>query len=170
VSGDKSIPESFGYVSKKMKTFNMSGNRLEALPESFSHLKTLEKLDLGSARFEPERSRLLRYGNNIYHLPKEFGLHFESLVELRLDECGINELPEGFGRSMTQVKLIDLHCNSLSRLPNSFCAMKNLETLTISLNYLTILPSDFGNLTSLQECFLSSNLVSNVSCSVNTRF
>ena len=141
----------------------MSGNRIDSLPESFSSLTSLEKLDLGSALFKPVRSNSFRNGNNIYTLPKEFGFYFESMTELRLDECSIFKLPDGFGRSMAKLKILDLHGNALTQLPDSFCQMISLETLTISLNGLKTLPPNFGNLNSLKKCYLSSNFVSSFS-------
>ena len=158
VSG-RPLSESFGLVSKKLKKLKMPGNRMDSLPESFSFLSSLEELDLGSDRFEPEGSRNFNNGNNIYELPKEFGIHFEFMIDLRLDECGIRKLPEGFGRGMPNLQFLDLHANILMALPDSFCEMKSLKICTLSLNAIRTLPRSFGDLRSLQELFLANNMV-----------
>lgn len=167
VSGEP-LSESFGLISKKLKKLKMPGNRMDSLPESFSFLSLLEELDLGSDKFEPERSKHFRNGNNIYELPKEFGIHFEFMIDLRLDECGIMKLPEGFGRGIPNVKFLDLHANALMTLPDSFCEMKSLQICTLSLNGIRTLPRNFGDLLSLQELFLANNMVRRTSLSFLT--
>lgn len=57
--------ENFGIHVTQLRNFDISGNLIDKLPESFALLSNLEYVDMGSALFEPERRRELRNGNNI---------------------------------------------------------------------------------------------------------
>lgn len=151
--------EEFGLVSTKIVHFDISGNMLSGLPESFAEITTLEYIDIGSALFEPERKRNLRNGNNILQLPKEFGVHLSNLRELRIDECAVEVLPTNFGRGLPNLVIFDSHCNNLVELPESFCLMAKLEMCTISMNGLQRLPERLGDLIALKELRLENNQV-----------
>lgn len=158
--GEDVFPESFGKTSKLLVKFDVPGNFMENLPESFALLESLTVIDVGSALYEPERKWDWRHGNNINTLPSQFGLYFHNLIELRLDECEIQELPSCFGEGMESLKVLDLHHNMVKQLPNSFCKLTRLEILTLSTNGLKRLPDNFGNLVVLKELYLSNNQVS----------
>jgi Leucine-rich repeat (LRR) protein len=101
----------------------------------------------------------LRNGNNIRHLPKDFGLYFINIKELRLDENDIEELPQCFGEGMPELEILDLYCNVIQYLPDSLCKLKSLRQFSIGMNCLKKLPEDFGNLTALEELRLELNEV-----------
>ena len=154
------FPEPFGHTSKKLKRLELAGNFMEAFPESMGLIESLEFLDIGSDRYEPERKDHMRNGNNVIFLPTSFGSYFHNMQELRLDENHINELPADFGSGLGLLKVLDLHCNNIRGiLPKSFCQMVSLEYLTLSMNGLTELPADIGNMRQLKELILNSNQV-----------
>ncbi|WAQ98664.1 LRC59-like protein, partial [Mya arenaria] len=52
---------------------------------------------------------------------------------------------------------LDLSCNLLADLPDTFCSLTYLVKIDLSKNLLTSLPDDFGNLTRLQYLDLLGN-------------
>lgn len=153
------LNEDFGLNNIKLRRFDISGNLMQALPESLARIETLVQIDMGSTLFEPERKKNLRNGNNILFLPKHFGEHFYNLHELRIDECGIDELPAGFGNGLANLVVFDSHCNNLRELPESFCLLAKLQFCTISMNELKRLPDRIGDLHALKELHLENNQV-----------
>lgn len=156
---DKQFPDHFGEISKKLTKLDLSGNLLNELPATLGKISALTFIDMGSALFEPERNKILRNGNNLTHLPFDFGLNLEHIVELRFDENQIEDLPECFGDGMPNLGILDLYCNCLVTLPDSFCKLSKLRFLTIGMNCLKRLPQDFGNLGELEELRLEKNQV-----------
>jgi Leucine-rich repeat (LRR) protein len=134
------VPESFGRLSQLTK-LELSGNQLEALPESFGRLSQLTKLDL--------------YGNKLEALPESFG-QLSQLTELALYGNQLEALPESFGQLSQLTKLV-LGGNKLEALPESFGQLSQLTKLHLSGNKLEALPESFGRLSQLTKLFLSDN-------------
>lgn len=49
--------------------------------------------------------------------------------------------------------------NALHELPDSFCKLKSLKVCQMSKNKIQILPSEFGDLSALEDLRLDNNLV-----------
>ncbi|MDF5714424.1 MAG: COR domain-containing protein, partial [Rhizonema sp. NSF051] len=64
--------------------------------------------------------------------------------------------------SLTNLQSLDISRNQLSSLPSEFGCLINLQSLDISRNQLSSLPSEFGSLTNLQSLDISRNQLSSL--------
>lgn len=81
--------------------------------------------------------------------------------ELDLSLCSIVKVPVKQILSLQKVAVLDLSCNMISELTDSFCSLVNLEQLDLSKNSLISLPDNIGNLENLKRLDLySNNLIS----------
>lgn len=138
-----------------MKHFDLGGNCIEALPESFGDLEDLEFMDMGSTSDELERKRNMQNGNFLIYLPLNFG-KLCNLRQLYLDENSIENLPENFG-DLINLEYLDLCHNNLVHLPESFGKLQSLEVCLLSINYIECLPDNFGQLQKMRELRLDDN-------------
>ena len=99
------ISEKFGHTCQKLTYFDMGGNFMDKLPDSFGEMKNLQKLRLGSCIGELER-RAFQNGNWLTYLPPSF-CSLVTLTEIYLDENLLQELPEDFG-NLVNLEFIDL--------------------------------------------------------------
>lgn len=168
----RSLPADFGNL-RELKTLFLDANpQLESLPTSFGNLKKLQDLRLENS-----------VGLFKNSFPAEL-TQLSSLENLSLIQCSISSLPESFA-NLQNLNSLDLGENStLSALPASFKQLKNLKTLHLndcpavfkkssSLSdivelhaledlYLsncdiTLLPSNWGDLSNLNMLALSGN-------------
>jgi len=63
----------------------------------------------------------------------------KSLNELILRDCGIAELPEDLGKELSQLRVLDIENNQVSKLPDSLHELPHLELLNVNHNKLTSL-------------------------------
>ena len=77
--------------------------------------------------------------------------------ELDLSLCSIVKVPVKQISNLQKVTVLDLSCNMVSELQDSFCFLVNLEQLDLSKNSLISLPENFGNLKMLRRLDLYSN-------------
>lgn len=85
-------------------------------------------------------------------------IKFKSLVEMKLRNIGLNDLPKNFVQQ--HLITLDVSNNNLKKLSNTMLQMSNLEQLDLSRNQLTTIDYLFDHLTSLKQLNLSSNLIS----------
>ena len=149
------LPSRFGENLNRLKYFNLAGNQLTVLPDTFALLESLEDLRLGSTIPELER-RDFQNGNWLRVFPDGFG-HLSKLKHLQADENRIVELPKSFGASLQLLTYVDLAQNTLAALPDSFCDLAGLVSCRLSQNKLSMLPSDFGRLSELRDLYLDNN-------------
>lgn len=148
------FPPNFGDVCKKLRRFDLGGNFMSALCDSFGNLEALEYVHLGSVIDELERSNF-QNGNWMMHLPNNFGLLL-NLREAHLDENQLAQLPDNFG-CLVNLEWLDLGQNQLTDLPESFGNLRALRYCQLSKNKLETLPSNFGELKGLQDLRLDNN-------------
>lgn len=123
-NGTKELPKNFGNLSS-LETFNSEYNLLKELPESFGNLSSLKRLVLTN--------------NNLQKLPENFG-NLSQLTHLYLYNRK-NQSSVFQTYDHTKGKLInDSHKgykilkNNITRLPESFSNLKNLNYVELSLN------------------------------------
>ncbi|XVF78441.1 hypothetical protein PTKIN_Ptkin14bG0133400 [Pterospermum kingtungense] len=104
---------------RQLRLLNLKGcKRLRCLPTNKIGMGSLEKLVLSGC-------------SNLQRFPEIDG-KMERLLELYLDETGIEELPSSIG-DLIGLKLLDLRdCKNLFSLPSSICGCKCLKTLNLS--------------------------------------
>ncbi|MBU1077977.1 MAG: leucine-rich repeat domain-containing protein [Spirochaetes bacterium] len=79
-----------------------------------------------------------------------------NLEELRLCNCGIEDLPQGLFK-LKKLKKLHLSGNRLTRLPDQIGELIRLEELHLDGNKLEKLPSSIRRLKNLQELWLDNN-------------
>ncbi|XP_064637206.1 leucine-rich repeat-containing protein 59-like [Lineus longissimus] len=77
--------------------------------------------------------------------------------ELDLSLSSLTVVPVKDLAPLTMATNLDLSCNFLVTLPDSFCTLKHVVSLNLSKNQLTSLPSNFGALSKLQNLDLVKN-------------
>ena len=82
--------------------------------------------------------------------------------ELDLSLCSIVKVPVKQISTLQKVTVLDLSCNRISDLQDSFCSLINLVQLDLSKNSLVSLPENFGNLKNLKRLDLYSNNLINL--------
>lgn len=81
-----------------------------------------------------------------------------NIIELKLDNCNLTDLPESF-RHLQFLRKLNLYRNELRNLPESFVELKSLQFLDLGANALETLPESFGNLVSLQILSITNRFV-----------
>lgn len=82
--------------------------------------------------------------------------------ELDLSLCSIIKVPVKQISNLQKVTVLDLSCNKISELQDSFCSLINLVQLDLSKNCLVSLPENFGNLKNLKRLDLYNNKLINL--------
>ncbi|GLJ16696.1 hypothetical protein SUGI_0286820 [Cryptomeria japonica] len=156
------FPRSIGFLKHLQKiSFYGKGAPIEALPEEFCHLHSLEYLKLvGCDKLKSLPSkfgdlinlRLLKLTkcSGIEGLPEEF-CHLQSLEYLKLARCDkLKSLPSKFGDLINLRRLKLTKCSGIEGLPEEFCRLQPLKYLKLDgCDKLKSLPSKFGDLTNL---------------------
>lgn len=101
--------------------------------------------------------------NNVYNWLKRYK-NVRIDVRLSKDELHVlNTLPSNI---IHQIQTLDLSCNQLTSLPESFGQLQSLQTLYLHCNYLTSLPESIGQLQNLQKLYLQNNRLTCLSESI----
>lgn len=80
--------------------------------------------------------------------------------ELDLSLCSLTKVPVKEIAALPKARVVDLSCNSLTTLTETFCSLRQLVRLDLSKNALKELPQEFGNLNQLKELDLYCNQLS----------
>jgi len=145
-------------------SLDLSGRRIEELPESIGELTNLTSLNLENNRLTvlSESIRQLTnlislnlYNNQLRALPKSIG-HLINLTSLDLNSNRLTTLPESIGQ-LINVLSLDLRYNQLTSLPESIGQLTNLTSLVLYGNRLRTLPESIGQLTNLTSLILGCN-------------
>jgi hypothetical protein len=94
----------------------LTGNQIQALPDSFGNLSSLQYLFLNE--------------NQLTHLPKSFG-NLRALQWLDLRNNHLQSLPESFG-NLESLEGLDLSGNLIKDFPRSFEKLWRLKSLNFS--------------------------------------
>ncbi|KAJ3100696.1 hypothetical protein HDU97_001983 [Phlyctochytrium planicorne] len=146
---------------KNLRTINLSGNRIRAIPKEFSDLPLLESINLFNNLLEsieglqncPRIQTLILSTNFLKRLPASVA----QMTSIETIDLGINSL-ESLDGIENLVELTSLRCNNqkLERLPPSFAKLKKLTTLDLSNNLLEN-ANGFRNLPNLVSLDISQN-------------
>lgn len=131
-----------------LRTLNLFGNELQALPTGLSRCGQLRLLDISANHPAPA------IGAGQKPAPDFTGL--AKLEILRAESDGWRNLPATIGR-LTTLREIYLDNNRLKRLPAEIGGLKELRVLHLSNNRLQKVPEELGNLQNLRELDLSYN-------------
>ncbi|MFX1294137.1 MAG: DUF99 family protein, partial [Promethearchaeota archaeon] len=142
------IGESFLKSERKKKKLKRKaiGAKKEISPEQAEILEALE-IEIGKP---------LPLVNKIFATAFGIKLEGKMIVGLGLYKCGLETLPDNFGK-LVFLQELTLQDNKLTTLPESICDLKLLTFLILHNNQLITLPKSFGNLKSLQVLELSDN-------------
>ena len=149
------LPDDFANKLDQLREFNLSHNRLSALPpaQSWCALESLVNLSLGH--------------NQLRALPEHFGHgNAPPLVRLSADHNQIASLPSSLGMLSDCVE-IDLSHNALATLPPGLSGLRSLRKLSLAKNRLGALPVDLlAAPPPLVELDLSENRLQSLSLGV----
>ncbi|MCC5946193.1 MAG: leucine-rich repeat domain-containing protein [Bernardetiaceae bacterium] len=114
---------------------------LGALPESFTKLKNLRKIDI--------------YASDLSHLPTGFDA-LENIMVLSLTENKFQTFPEDLYR-LNKLEALDISYNQIEHINWSNLDLPNLHELNLSFNRLNTIAPEIGKLTTLRSLDLSNN-------------
>ncbi|MEM8526180.1 MAG: HYR domain-containing protein [Bacteroidota bacterium] len=141
------IPSSIGRI-RTLFRLNLSSNNITVIPEVLGTMNRLHTLDLGFNEINTPFPRFL--------------LQLQSLVELKLGNCGlVGGIPIDIDRLSSLKELNLLGNNFTGGIPSGILQLENLEILTLSKNQLTgSIPENISDLKNLRDLFLTSNQLS----------
>ncbi len=159
--------EVLGRVCPNLEGLNLRNNKIAVIPEGiFLRFNKLEGLNLSSNKiahlFDGAIARSLRTINALRRGERVQWSSFaglESLKVLFLHNNLLSTLPQSFS-NLTALEELGLNKNHLSALPKNFGNLKSLKKLRLDENNLSTLPESFGHLTSLQTVDLGKNKLS----------
>ena len=155
------LPPSIGELSH-LRSLNLSGHDLRAIPPEFAQLAALEALDLFRNDFsEPRAFRALGFlpnlrnltlaGNHLLDLPRSF-CQLRSLRVLELQHTNLARLDHI--SCLSNLTRLDLSSNDIMALPADVGALRHLEWLNLDSTDLLRLPNSFVQLHQLHELSL----------------
>ena len=100
---------------KNLTELDLSGERIDKLPDSIGNLSNLQKLYL--------------HETNIQELPDSIG-NLSNLELLTLSNNNISKLPESIGK-LKNLQILSLYGNPISKLPKFIGGLSNLQTVWI---------------------------------------
>lgn len=157
------IPEEVFQLADTLEVLDLSGNKLNSLPDRFSSLKKLRILFLSNNDFTvfPGILHTLKNldivgfkANKIQHVP-ENSIPVSLRWLILTDNC-MEELPQSIG-ACTKLQKVMLAGNQLKRLPNEMAACRAIELLRISSNAIEDFPEWLLSLPRLSWLACSSN-------------
>ncbi|CAI5961835.1 unnamed protein product [Closterium sp. NIES-64] len=134
-----SLPASVCQLSSLETFFLLSCDSIRELPAGFCCLTALTTLCLGRVALPADIGRLsnlhtllVRDSLEHWHLPPSLS-EITSLTRLELDECGVEELPEGVVGSLCNLRELHVsYCPLLTALPASVTCLTALEALSLA--------------------------------------
>jgi Leucine-rich repeat (LRR) protein len=121
-----------------LQTINLRRNHLQELPAEFGELRDLQYLTLSFNRLQ----RLP--GKRYTQIRPARSVCARRAVDCSQGIADVTQMSDTFG-DLTNLRMLDLHSNKLTRLPDSFIHLGRLEYLTVSYNQLNSLPRGFGD-------------------------
>ncbi|CAI5523044.1 unnamed protein product [Closterium sp. Naga37s-1] len=134
-----SLPASVCQLSSLETFFLLSCDSIRELPAGFCCLTALTTLCLGRVALPADIGRLsnlhtllVRDSLEHWHLPPSLS-EITSLTRLELDECGVEELPEGVVGALCNLRQLHVsYCPPLTALPASVTCLTALEALSLA--------------------------------------
>lgn len=153
-----------------LEVLNLRDNRISSIPGGLAMLTTLERLDLSAnclcdssfsgskcswGQLTALRELVLR-GNRLTSFPSAI-MECTALTQVDLSGNSIRNIPNDFVGDHCKLRLLDLHHNALTSLPEEVGKLRHLRTLRLHENKLTTLPSSMHSLLLLEELTLWEN-------------
>ena len=135
------IPEEFCDVLRNLTSVSFSNNLLETLPHNIGNLENLTELNV--------------LKNKIRYLPESLCI-LKKLERLDLCNNSLMGLPEHFGALSSLHGVLTIELNEMTEVPDSIGDL-SVESLRMSRNSLTKLPSSLGRLTTLTSLVINGN-------------
>eukprot|EP00124_Ichthyophonus_hoferi_P000312 Ihof_evm8s11 gene=Ihof_evmTU8s11 len=139
--GKKKIPEELWNTKDKLRTLDLSGNRLTNLPDKFCQFVNLRNLSLSNC--------------TLVCLPDGIG-DLVKLETLALNNNRLKALPPSFSK-LINLKKLDLSDNEFAVFPVEICCLIKLDVLALSKNKLKDLSEDIVNLKAVTHIDLNNN-------------
>jgi len=126
----KEVPPELLQLGNKLRTLDLSNNKLKILPQAFGGLTALKSLTLS--------------GNRLETLPSELG-SAKKLEVLIVNLSCLKSLPDGLFSNFKNLKTLSLASNQLTAFPADICGLRMLDVVDLSDNKIRSLP-DVGDL------------------------
>ncbi|XP_022097759.1 leucine-rich repeat serine/threonine-protein kinase 2-like isoform X2 [Acanthaster planci] len=150
------LPSQFTQALPRLQNLDLRNNQFQTLPVHVFGNGRLQTLDMSGNKIndmteEPLEVSFslvdLNLSNNcIEEFPSWIGQYAPALVTLSLARNHLKELP-AMSVEMTRLQTLDLSCNELSHIPSKFMwNCDSLDYLNVSCNQLKILPEELGEL------------------------
>lgn len=160
------LPDTIG-LCQALEEVNFFNNKLIKVPASLAELEGLVDLNLGGNKLKTLPStkkwakleRLALSWNTLVML-NDFG-GMPRLKQLQMGRNQLSELPPDAFDGCTQLESVDVSTNLLTELPTSLLQCATIETLDAASNQLAQ-PGDFAKLTSLRILKLGPNKIASV--------
>jgi leucine-rich repeat protein SHOC2 len=154
------------WMMTKLRHLSLNCNKLSFIPSELSCLSNLTHLDLNSNQITHLSNQINKLtqlqilnlsSNRLTQFPDDISslLH---LSELWIDDNKLNQFPSQLPPNLVHLNLGRNLITSISS--TTFSSLTRLESLNLSGNQITILPTQIGLLTSLQELNLRNNKLS----------
>ena len=140
-------------------TFTLNNNKVVTSKEA-AESSIDEKFALKALDLTTERESGLNHP--ILIIPTEL-FQYKQLKRLHLDRNQIRTIPEQLGDSLVNLEILTMSNNWLSVLPNSFGNLRKLESLHLASNKFAKFPHILGELRALRFLDLSDNELAEVS-------
>ena len=137
------FPSQLLHLAKKLRTLDLSHNKIEILPEAIGSFAVLKTLNLSY-------NRLSSVCTGICKLSK--------LETLTLDNNRLTSLPKGIGQCIA-LKAVSISGNKLKSFPDGFSTLKHLNSLDLSKNSIVNIPDSVESL-QVVELNLNQNQIS----------
>jgi Leucine-rich repeat (LRR) protein len=156
---------------KRIKTLNLSYNRISVIPDAIATLTNLQILHLSSNRISviPDAiatltslQKLYLNNNQISVIPDAIANANAALTNLQILDLSSNRIsviPDAIA-ALTNLQILDFYNNQISVIPDAIAALTNLQILHLYNNRISVIPDAIAALTNLQILHLSSNRIS----------
>jgi internalin A len=129
-----------------VRSVDLTGNYLDALPEFVPKLRNLR--------------RLVLYRNKLGNLPTELG-NLKNLTVLNMGETSLIQFPMVIC-DLLNLEELYLYRNHLTSLPREICNLKKLTTLVAYYNEIEEIPEEITSLKNLQNFVIHTNPIKNI--------
>jgi Leucine-rich repeat (LRR) protein len=162
---------------KRIKTLNLSNNRISVIPDAIAALTSLQELDfsynqisvipdtLGALAALTSLQILHLYNNRISVIPDTIAA-LTNLQKLYLYNNQISVIPDAIA-ALTSLQILDFYNNRISVIPDALGQLTNLQTLNLSNNRISVIPDAIAALANLQILHLYNNQFSVIPVSLS---
>ena len=164
-----SIPDAFCDVLLNLQSLSFSNNLLESLPHNIGNLVNLTELNAlkNRLRYLPESlcvlkklERLDLCNNKLQSLPDHFGALSSLRGVLTIEVNELSSVPESIGD--LRVESLRLSRNILTKMPTSLKRLTTLTSLAINGNKLEQFPNEVCDLPKIRHISLCRNRLSHI--------